>query len=300
MSLTSVTLLPPVVEDPVILQPLVDPQLPVDPQPLTGPQHQICSEFWFSDGNVILVSGSSVFKVHRGQLERHSEVFRDMFSIPQPEEQDALYGVPCIPLYDSPPDIFYLLKALYDGLYFKEPYSSEFPFLAAVLRLSTKYLIHTLRECCLSRLLHDFPATLDGWDLREKAVTDIHGRYGPRDSIPSPILVINLARELDITSILPAAFYDLSRYGTSKTVIGTPSPDDASNILKAQEAPIIYLGHSDLVNTFRGREAAQRSVANFVSRELSDRPISASCAHRDDEHGKLCRESFYFILLNTL
>ncbi|KAA1466746.1 hypothetical protein DENSPDRAFT_811994 [Dentipellis sp. KUC8613] len=267
-------------------------------EPDTAPQ--ICSEYWFTDGNIVLVAGSSLFKVHRGQLERHSEVFRDLFSIPQPKEQDSVHGAACIQLYDNPSDVFYLLKALYDGMYFKQPYSAEFPFLAAVLRLSTKYLIYNLRECCLARLAHDFPATLEGWDLREKAVTDMNGRYGPRERIPSPILVINLARELDLKEILPAAFYDLSRYGTSKTVLGTPTPAVEFKVLETQEAPTVFLAHNDLVNTFRGREAAQRSVASFISKELSDRPISVSCAHRNDEHGKLCRESFYFILLNTL
>ena len=44
-------------------------------------------EPWFDDGNIILLpeSESKVgFKVHRGVLSRHSEVFRSMFDIPQP------------------------------------------------------------------------------------------------------------------------------------------------------------------------------------------------------------------------
>jgi hypothetical protein len=42
---------------------------------------------WFADGNIILVPKSEnqvAFKVHRGVLSRHSEVFRSMFDIPQP------------------------------------------------------------------------------------------------------------------------------------------------------------------------------------------------------------------------
>jgi hypothetical protein len=46
------------------------------------------SSIWFDDGNIISVAaGSAAFKVHRGQLERHSEVFYDLFSIPPPKEQ---------------------------------------------------------------------------------------------------------------------------------------------------------------------------------------------------------------------
>jgi len=47
------------------------------------------------------------------------------------------------------------------------------------------------------------------------------GHYDARHEIPSPIHVINLARELNVGSILPAAFYDLARYGTSRTAGGT-------------------------------------------------------------------------------
>ena len=74
------------------------------------------SDFWFKDGNIILIAETVGFKVHRGQLERHSEVFRDLFTIPQPPVQDLFEGCPCVHLYDAPGDVLYLLLALYDGL----------------------------------------------------------------------------------------------------------------------------------------------------------------------------------------
>lgn len=50
---------------------------------------------WFEDGNIILMPESGLkyeseaqvaFKVHRGMLARHSEIFHSMFDIPQPGE----------------------------------------------------------------------------------------------------------------------------------------------------------------------------------------------------------------------
>ena len=73
-----------------------------------------CSEFWFPDGNLILVAGNYAFKVHRGQLERHSEVFSDMLSLPLPLGD---LGSDHVQLHDDPVDVYYLLKALYDGVY---------------------------------------------------------------------------------------------------------------------------------------------------------------------------------------
>ena len=81
------------------------------------PRHLVRSDFWFRDGNIVVIAGSAAFKVHRGQLERHSEIFRDLFSIPQPLEQDMIDGCSYVELPDCPSDVFYFLSALYDGLY---------------------------------------------------------------------------------------------------------------------------------------------------------------------------------------
>ena len=82
----------------------------------TSPDIVSQSDIWFEDGNVILVAGGVAFRVHRGQLERHSEIFRDLFSLPQPLLQPTYQGFPVVQLYDSPSDIAFLLRALYDGL----------------------------------------------------------------------------------------------------------------------------------------------------------------------------------------
>ena len=96
------------------------PQLPFQSRSATTmavpPDGVSQSDIWFEDGNVILVAGDVAFRVHRGQLERHSEIFRDLFSLPQPVDQPTFQGSPIIQLYDSPSDITFLLRALYDGL----------------------------------------------------------------------------------------------------------------------------------------------------------------------------------------
>ena len=74
------------------------------------------SEIWFEDGNVILVAETVAFRVHRGQLERHSDVFHDLFLIPQPRDQDLVDGCSVVELHDSASDMTFLLRALYDGL----------------------------------------------------------------------------------------------------------------------------------------------------------------------------------------
>ena len=91
--------------------------LSCDSYPQASSKHLVHSDIFFADGNVVLIAGHTAFKVHRGQLERHSDVFRDLFSVPQPEVNQCLVdGCPSVELYDHPTDLHHLLVALYDGM----------------------------------------------------------------------------------------------------------------------------------------------------------------------------------------
>jgi hypothetical protein len=77
-----------------------------------------CPDFWFSDGNIVIVVENIAFKVHRGQLSRHSDVFESLFSLPATSENLVIDGCLCVELMgDSPVDMRFFLQALYDGMY---------------------------------------------------------------------------------------------------------------------------------------------------------------------------------------
>ena len=193
--------------------------------------------------------------------------------------------------------------------YFKRSRALDFPAIAAVLRLSTKYLVEHLRRRCLARLDTDWPLTLADWDLRERRCHDEHGRYIPRDYCIHPILVIELALDMNLSSILPAAFYDLARYGPSKIMSGTTAPTTTFHRLISQltNTPFhsntpVRLSRDLLCRTLRGREASQRYLAAFIEKELHCRSPAQDCLYRLDTvaPSKQCFESFYFIMLNIL
>jgi hypothetical protein len=116
---------------------------------------------------------------------------------------------------------------------------------------------------------------------------------------------------MNLPSILPAALYDLSRYGPSKIMLGTYSPPTAFELLLSQicTSPLptnkpTRLSRDMLRRVLRGREASQRFIATFIARDLNGRPLAAGCLNRNDDTGTNinhpCRESFYFITLNIL
>lgn len=115
---------------------------------------------------------------------------------------------------------------------------------------------------------------------------------------------------MHLPSILPAALYDLSRYGPSKIMAGAVAPITAYERLISQltatplpqERPM-RLSRELLCRTLRGREATQRYMASFIAKELHCRSPAEDCLNRaleKDSPSRPCHESFYFIMLNIL
>ena len=81
------------------------PELP--PQPLRHPT------FWLYDGSIILHVENTLFRVHQTILANHSEVFADLFTVPQPEDEQRIEGCHVVCLHDNAKDFEDLLKAIY-------------------------------------------------------------------------------------------------------------------------------------------------------------------------------------------
>ena len=59
-------------------------------------------DVWLDDGNIILVADDNVaFRVLKSVLARDSEVFRNMFTVSQPTENETFEGCPVVVLADS-------------------------------------------------------------------------------------------------------------------------------------------------------------------------------------------------------
>jgi len=77
------------------------------------------STFWFDDGNVILQAENTQFRVHRSLMSLHSNVFKDMFSMPQPTDtmtMRSVDGCPVITLFDKASDLEYILSIFYENI----------------------------------------------------------------------------------------------------------------------------------------------------------------------------------------
>ncbi|KAJ7505144.1 hypothetical protein B0H11DRAFT_2154061 [Mycena galericulata] len=171
----------------------------------------IRGEPWFEDGNVILATSAespTAFRVHRSVMARHSEVFESMFLVPQPSNEivETMDGCQVVRMWDLPLELSNLIIALYDGAL------EDFFYLAGILRLATKYFIVKLRVQAIQHLTQTWGYTLKMHDNMVEAALrspSVDGLSYPR---VHPLMVVALAREVNVRVILPSAIYFLSLY----------------------------------------------------------------------------------------
>ncbi|CAA7266013.1 unnamed protein product [Cyclocybe aegerita] len=212
---------------------------------------------WLDDGNIILQAEATQFRVHRSMLARHSVVFKDMFSMPQPDEDPVFEGCPVITLSDKAEDLKQILSVFYDN-FGSMDLSKDIPISRAsiMLRLGKKYDISLLRDEALKRLRQDFPVTLMEWD------NSYEGHCGPSLDFsfvsPSQAVadVIALGLEEDVSTILPGVFfYYIVKTSLEDIVLGESSlPHDVRmKCIVGRDRLFIHL--RGIVNNWAGLEA---------------------------------------------
>ncbi|KAM5544034.1 hypothetical protein V8D89_002220, partial [Ganoderma adspersum] len=189
------------------------------------------SDIWFEDGNVVVIAQNTAFRFHKGVLSHHSQVFRDLFLVPQPSASEAsqidvLDGCPVVHVSDTSFDFKELLRALYGGVSYLYPgRSAAFPVLAALGRLAHKYQLDQLLEAVIQRLKGSFTTRLDVWD-----------RSGGFDPTLSPMRLyrnhaveaLNLFRLLDRPEMMPMAVYGCCQLAPKALVRGVQRADGVS------------------------------------------------------------------------
>ncbi|KAH8804131.1 hypothetical protein DL96DRAFT_1474693 [Flagelloscypha sp. PMI_526] len=123
---------------------------------------------WFEDGNLVLQSRDKIqFKVYKGLLARHSAVFKDMVSIPQPQHQKEMAeGCPLVFLTDSGADLstFLCLLSSWYLVFFNCSFFPILTKLRVMLQLGKKYQVSSLKNGAIARLRAGFPDTIKEFD----------------------------------------------------------------------------------------------------------------------------------------
>ncbi|RPD55035.1 hypothetical protein L227DRAFT_332951 [Lentinus tigrinus ALCF2SS1-6] len=206
-------------------------------------------DLWFDDGNVVVIAQQTGFRVHRGPLSRHSEMFRDMFSVPQPAncESQALFeemdGCPVVHVTDTSYDFKHLLRAIYDGAsVFPGVEPMEFDVLGSLVRMGHKYQIDTILQEALRRLETIFTNDFDAWDLhqgRSATLVSLHPEHA--------IEAVNLAQLTGRTAMLPSAFYMCGLLEVDTIMNGVTRADGTAERLSTHDLQRCIMGKMVLI-----------------------------------------------------
>ncbi|KAJ7717995.1 hypothetical protein B0H16DRAFT_1337746 [Mycena metata] len=155
-------------------------------------------KLWMTYGDLILRAESTVFRVNRDVLARHSSVFREMFAAQPPNEPTPIEGCPIVIVADTAVDWELVLERLYDRPFQNED-ALSLDLVAAMLRLGTKYAICKARENAVWRIHQEFPVTLESWDEMEAGLRPEKIQY----QLGFLVEVLKLAYEGGIRSSIP-------------------------------------------------------------------------------------------------
>ncbi|KAF7353758.1 BTB domain-containing protein [Mycena venus] len=200
-------------------------------------------DLWFEDGNVVIQAEDYQFCLFRSFLTTRSPIFKDTFSIPQPEDAERINGCPVLRIHDSASDAAHFFKAIFDSETFLPwPAPTTFEKIAAILRLSTKYEVEYLRRRALDHLSSGYPTSLAQW--RENEL--------PLATFPVHCLWV-----------LPTAFYDYCKFtGPSEIFRGT-----------MQDGVLLSLSDADKQLCLEARESqreASKDLENFLAEVVED------------------------------
>ncbi|PIL26505.1 hypothetical protein GSI_12263 [Ganoderma sinense ZZ0214-1] len=164
------------------------------------------TDFWLTDGNLILIAGDTAFRVYQGLLTRNSAVFADMFATAAADVTEMFDGCPVVRLPQVHPDdlrdfLQYLMPCselrLRDGL----PVS-DFSELHAAIHLAHKYQCSSVETRALSVLKQYY--TPHFVEYTRYSTSRPRMLRPPRDVA---ITAVNIARLTDTPSVLPFALY---------------------------------------------------------------------------------------------
>ncbi|OCH93057.1 hypothetical protein OBBRIDRAFT_725512, partial [Obba rivulosa] len=158
----------------------------------------------FPDGNIIQVAEGTAFRVYKGLLAQHSPVFRDMFTIAQPDAANTVDMCPCVPLSDSASGLRQLLRLIVGQVdLFRTETSLRFSAVAAIIHLSNKYQMEHIRN----QTLQSLERILAVEPPEELQVEQYLAQSPLAIMLEDAFTLVHLAHVTGSTSLLPVAYY---------------------------------------------------------------------------------------------
>lgn len=150
-------------------------------------------------------------------------------------------------------------------------------------KMALKYKVNCITDVLSAQLEQDWPTNIWEWDAFEsddalymKGSMDVY-----LDMYPEPVAAIEFARMANLPSILPAAFYQLSRVTTDDDYKGNDSLGISWNLNK-RSARWSELSKEDIFTLAVGKERLSRCLMNIQRGLIKEIPAAET----------MCREAW--------
>lgn len=174
-----------------------------------------------------------------------------------------------------------------------------------ILSMSSKYQVDHIRNTIIERLESDWPQSLFEWDLLEKRIKSVRDMYDAlkwrtppeadssnsegevfiiRHHFPEPCSAIRLAKQYDIPSILPSAFYRLACIYLNNDWHRPKTDEEQRRWRKEFLHRSDLLTVSDMATVIRGVEALKQHRTLQIPFEHTDHEAETCKAERFLEH----------------
>ncbi|KAM5539632.1 hypothetical protein V8D89_006741 [Ganoderma adspersum] len=225
-------------------------------------------ELWLSDGNVILSTQDTGFRVFRSLLATQSTVFAEIFTSElSSSDQEMFEGCAVVHVYDTPEDLAHFLRVLLptsQRILFSREFSFSFHQISAIIRLAHKYNVWDILDQAIAALQDHFTTDFASWDSgTNQGVIKVRFQQS--------IGVINLARLLDRPTLLPSAFYKCALLG-SAVLDGYRREDRSVEHLLLEDVKRCINGRNKLV-----QQAFTIVLEVFMSRPCDECTSAAVC-----------------------
>jgi len=237
-------------------------------EPLIDPTAVVSHEtFYLEDGNVEVLSGNTLFRVHATTLSFHSPALRRMFAQTSLATAESPNGCPRILSSDPATDLVTLLNIVYLPEYatcppfqqivplttlgYRYPERNKVPdftTFSSILRITTKYEMTAVRTRILDVVREAYPQTFEGL-APDKPI----GERIFSGLTPHPNEVLNLFVQQKLTSALPLAYYMAARRGLD-SLMDTRLPTSARlspDVLRAAMKGLLALREMELKEIHR-------------------------------------------------
>ncbi|VDC06098.1 unnamed protein product [Peniophora sp. CBMAI 1063] len=233
------------------------------PPPYTPEKYK---DMCFEDATILLhcLPSSIAFRVHRGVLAVHSEVFRDMFALAQPSDSGPENTLPVVHMHDDPEKLYRLLKYIY---LHQLPDMSDARYMDTLLDMlepSIKYDVRRARDDCLSALRAEFPDTLSKYHEAIETLLRRHLR-----GIAQCLRCVDVFTRHECWTLLPAVYASSAMFQIPPGTLHEIAPDYPS----ARTMAAISLGK------FKLQRLRLQTVHGFV-RDVVQQPAALHCGHK--------------------